>query len=133
MPTDVNLAAVTGLARVPRADRWRVVDRRRRRALLPRCLPPRTPRAVLPLWHNGSPVPTAQPMRRVERPAYRASEPSSSSILMSWLYFAVRSERDSEPVLIWPQLMATARSAMVVSSVSPERCDMTTEYPDLCA
>ena len=32
---------------------------------------------------------------------------------MSWLYFAVRSERESEPVLIWPQLVATARSAMV--------------------
>jgi hypothetical protein len=45
---------------------------------------------------------------------------------MSWLYLAVRSERDSEPVLIWPQPVATARSAMVVSSVSPERCDMTT-------
>ena len=48
-----------------------------------------------------------------------ADEPSSSSIRMSWLYFARRSERDSEPVLIWPQLVATARSAMVVSSVSP--------------
>ena len=30
------------------------------------------------------------------------------------------------PVLIWPALVATARSAMVVSSVSPERCEMTT-------
>ncbi len=29
------------------------------------------------------------------------------------------------PVLIWPQLVATARSAMVTSSVSPERCDIT--------
>ena len=29
------------------------------------------------------------------------------------------------PVLIWPQPVATARSAMVVSSVSPERCEMT--------
>jgi hypothetical protein len=59
-------------------------------------------------------------------PAYRAVSPSSSSMRMSWWYFAVRSERDSEPVLIWPQPAATARSAMVVSSVSPERCDMTT-------
>ena len=38
---------------------------------------------------------------------------------------ASRSERASEPVLICPQLVATARSAMVASSVSPERCDMT--------
>ena len=30
------------------------------------------------------------------------------------------------PVLIWPAFVATARSAIVVSSVSPERCDMTT-------
>jgi hypothetical protein len=43
----------------------------------------------------------------------------------SWLHLASRSERDSEPVLIWPQLVATARSAIVLSSVSPERCDMT--------
>ena len=34
---------------------------------------------------------------------------------------AVRSAREAEPVLIWPQPQATARSAMVVSSVSPER------------
>ena len=39
---------------------------------------------------------------------------------MSWLYLASRSERESEPVLIWPQFVATARSAMVASSVSPE-------------
>ena len=39
----------------------------------------------------------------------------------SWLYFATRSERLNEPVLIWPARVATARSAMVVSSVSPER------------
>jgi thiol-disulfide isomerase/thioredoxin len=33
----------------------------------------------------------------------------------------------AEPVLIWPQLpWRPARSAMVVSSVSPERCDITT-------
>ena len=43
----------------------------------------------------------------------------------SWLYFATRSERDGAPVLICPQPVATARSAIVVSSVSPERCDMT--------
>ena len=44
---------------------------------------------------------------------------------ISWLYFAKRSERLNEPVLIWPALVATAISAMVSSSVSPERCDIT--------
>ena len=39
----------------------------------------------------------------------------------SWLYFATRSDRDKEPVLICPAFVATARSAMNVSSVSPER------------
>ena len=33
---------------------------------------------------------------------------------INWLYLANRSERASEPVLICPQLVATARSAMVV-------------------
>ena len=37
------------------------------------------------------------------------------------MYFATRSDRAGAPVLIWPQLVATARSAIVVSSVSPER------------
>ena len=37
------------------------------------------------------------------------------------LYFATRSERHGAPVLIWPAFVATARSAMVVSYVSPER------------
>ena len=59
------------------------------------------------------------------RPGYFACGPSSCSIRSSWLYLAVRSERASEPVLICPQLVATARSAMVESSVSPERCDIT--------
>ena len=43
----------------------------------------------------------------------------------SWLYFATRSERDSDPVLICEAALATAMSAMVLSSVSPERCDTT--------
>ena len=55
------------------------------------------------------------------RPAKRPLPPSSSSMRSSWLYFATRSVREAEPVLIWPQLVATAMSAMVVSSVSPER------------
>src|SRR5690606_32753179 len=62
---------------------------------------------------------------RIEVPAYSAVSPSISSIRISWLYFASRSDRASEPVLIWPQLVATARSAMVESSVSPERWLMT--------
>src|SRR5580765_1198571 len=56
---------------------------------------------------------------------YTARSPSSSSIRSSWLYFATRSLREGAPVLIWPQPVATARSAIVVSSVSPERCDIT--------
>src|SRR5207247_8753596 len=58
-------------------------------------------------------------------PANSAASPSSSSIRRSWLYFAIRSLRDAEPVLICPALVATARSAMVESSVSPERCEIT--------
>src|ERR1700754_2055931 len=60
-----------------------------------------------------------------DRPGNSASAPSASSIRSSWLYFATRSDRDGAPVLIWPQPVATARSAIVVSSVSPERCDIT--------
>ena len=41
------------------------------------------------------------------------------------LYLATRSERQGAPVLIWPVPSATARSAIVVSSVSPERWDIT--------
>ena len=35
--------------------------------------------------------------------------------------FAIRSDRDAEPVLIWPVPRATAKSAIVESSVSPLR------------
>ena len=61
---------------------------------------------------------------KIERPGKRAAAPSSSSMRSSWLYLAMRSVRDAEPVLIWPAAVATARSAMNVSSVSPERCEM---------
>ena len=54
-------------------------------------------------------------------PAYRAAPPSCSSMRSSWLYLAVRSDLARLPVLIWPQPSATAKSAMVESSVSPER------------
>ena len=46
---------------------------------------------------------------------------------------AMRSVRLAEPVLIWPVLRPTARSAMVVSSVSPERCEMTALKPAFSA
>jgi hypothetical protein len=37
----------------------------------------------------------------------------------SWLYFAIRSERQAEPVLISPVFNATARSAMVGKDTRP--------------
>ena len=57
---------------------------------------------------------------------YFALLSSFSSIRINWLYFAIRSVRDIEPVLIWPAFVATAKSAIVVSSVSPLRWEMTT-------
>ena len=54
---------------------------------------------------------------------------NSSSIRSSWLYLAIRSERLNDPVLICPLLVATAISAIVASSVSPERCEVTVVYP----
>src|SRR5918992_1093045 len=62
-------------------------------------------------------------------PAYRAVSPSSSSIRSRRLYFAVRSPREGAPALIWPAPVATARSAMVVSSVSPDRWETTRPKP----
>merc|ERR550537_1992610 len=56
-------------------------------------------------------------------PAKTASAPGSSSMRISWLYLALRSDRQGAPVLIWPQQRPTAMSAIVVSSVSPERCE----------
>jgi len=43
------------------------------------------------------------------------------------LYLAIRSLRQAEPVLIRPPPIATAKSAMKVSSVSPLRWEIT--YP----
>src|SRR5436190_9303500 len=42
-------------------------------------------------------------------------------------YLLTRSVRDIEPVLICPAFVATARSAMNVSSLSPDRCEMRSE------
>ena len=76
------------------------------------------------------PDPPPNPYRlNARRPGYSASAPSASSIRSSWLYFATRSVRDGAPVLICPHPVATARSAIVTSSVSPERWDITAVYP----
>ena len=61
------------------------------------------------------------PKLRDSMPRNSADWPSSSSMRRSWLYLAMRSVRLAEPVLIWPAPVPTARSAMKVSSVSPER------------
>ena len=48
---------------------------------------------------------------------------ATTAIWTSRLYLAIRSPRAGAPVLSWPQPVATARSAMKVSGVSPERWD----------
>src|SRR5215207_3436986 len=68
------------------------------------------------------------PRATAPRPRKAAASSRSSSMRSSRLYLATRSERAGAPALIWPQLVATARSAIVVSSVSPERCDITLVY-----
>mmetsp|Transcript_6279 Transcript_6279/g.10597 ORF Transcript_6279/g.10597 Transcript_6279/m.10597 type:complete len:220 (+) Transcript_6279:14-673(+) len=77
--------------------------------------------------------PHASDGRRNCAPVYTAVSPHSSSIRSSWLYFARRSERQGAPVLIWPVLRPTAKSAMKVSSVSPLRCDVITPQPAFLA
>src|SRR5437763_661613 len=59
------------------------------------------------------------------RPAYRADAPSPASISSRRLYLATRSDLAVAPSLISPDPVATARSAITVSSVSPERWEMT--------
>src|SRR5690554_4881223 len=61
-------------------------------------------------------------------PRYLAVSPSISSMRSSWLYLAILSDRQAEPVLICPVFRATARSAIAVSSVSPERWLITAVY-----
>src|SRR5690625_672965 len=70
---------------------------------------------------------------KAERPAYLAASSSSSSMRSSWLYLLTRSPRAGAPVLIWPAFTATDRSAIVTSSVSPERWEITVVYPLVCA
>ena len=69
----------------------------------------------------------------VERPEKTAFEPSSSSMRMSWLYFSTLSPRQGAPVLIWPVPMATLRSAMKLSTVSPLRWEIMAVQPALRA
>ena len=45
------------------------------------------------------------------------------------MYLAIRSVLDAEPVLICPAFVATAISAIVVSSVSPDLCEIIVLYP----
>ena len=54
---------------------------------------------------------------------YRPPEASADSIRSRRLYLATRSLRQGAPVLMKGAFIATAMSAMVVSSVSPERCE----------
>jgi hypothetical protein len=61
------------------------------------------------------------PKLTASMPIYSAACPSSSSMRSNWLYLAMRSVREAEPVLICPAFVATAKSAMNVSSVSPLR------------
>src|SRR5471030_329219 len=61
--------------------------------------------------------------RKALLPGNFAAAPRRSSIRSNWLYLAMRSVRLADPVLICPALVATARSAMNGSSVSPERCE----------
>ena len=43
-----------------------------------------------------------------------------SSILNNWLYLQILSDLDKDPALIWPDETPTDRSAINVSSVSPD-------------
>lgn len=62
-------------------------------------------------------------------PANLALLHNSSSILKIWLYFAKRSDLQGAPVLIWPVERPTTRSAMKVSSVSPDLWDTIVPQP----
>ena len=57
----------------------------------------------------------------------------SSSMRKSWLYFATRSLLHGAPVLICPAFIATARSAIKGSSVSPLLWLITALYALCCA
>src|SRR5918999_708860 len=79
--------------------------------------------------HGRAPRSQRRNLRYGADPAYRAVSPRSSSIRTRRLYLAVRSPREGAPALIWPAPVATPRSAMVVSSVSPDRWETTRPNP----
>ena len=81
-------------------------------------------------YHQKKCVKKQPPVYKAPFPKNSALSPSSSSILKRRLYFATRSLRLGAPVLICPVFRATARSAIAVSSVSPERWEITAVYPD---
>ena len=62
-------------------------------------------------------------------PAKVALSASSSSIRKIWFSLAKRSDLAGAPVLICPQRSPTTMSAIVTSSVSPERCETITPQP----
>ena len=57
------------------------------------------------------------------------SSDNSCSIFNNLLYFATLSVLQGAPVFICPAFIATLKSAMLTSSVSPERCDIIVLYP----
>ena len=122
MPAAISAASVSGVA-----EAGPIVA-----TIFVRRVCPVTAVTLVPLGFAAGGV---RPLRAGTRPSRgtTASSPSSSSIRRSWLYFATRSERVGAPVLIWPAFVATARSAIVASSVSPERCEMIARYPLRCA
>gem|GEM_PF-2203514 len=58
---------------------------------------------------------------------------SHSSISISLLYFSVLSPRQGAHVFICPEFIHTARSAMKVSQLSQDLCDITEVISFLCA
>ena len=62
---------------------------------------------------------------------YWAISPNSSSILNNWLYLAILSVLEVDPVLICPAFVATAMSAIVASSVYPDLWETTAVIPAL--
>ena len=67
-------------------------------------------------------------------PAYRASSPSSSSILKKWLYLHMELMRPIPPPLNCPRLSPTTKSEINVEAVSPSRVEpITPNWPSFLA
>ena len=52
---------------------------------------------------------------------------------INWLYFETRSDLAKDPVLIWLEFVPTAKSAINVSSLSPDLCEIIVLYPIIWA